>query len=99
MNKEREKNKMIIEKLMRNEVKRIKPYIPGKPIKEVKEEYGIDKIIKLASNENPLGCSERVRETILSEFNNINRYPDGFNRSLRNILAERLGVSQDMLIT
>ncbi|HLV10335.1 MAG TPA: histidinol-phosphate transaminase [Halanaerobiales bacterium] len=98
MNREGENNKMIIEKLMRNEVKRIKPYIPGKPIKEVKEEYGLENIIKLASNENPLGCSERVREIILSELDNLNRYPDGANRSLRKILSEKLEVSQDMLI-
>lgn len=87
-----------VKKMMRKEVKKIKPYIPGKPIKDVQEELGLEKIIKLASNENPLGVSKRVKEAILQEIVNINRYPDGANRSLKTVLCSKLGISPEMLV-
>ena len=42
----------------------LKPYQPGKSTDEVKRQYGLEKIMKLASNENPFGCSEKVKESI-----------------------------------
>jgi len=41
--------------IFRKELKSLKPYIPGKPVKKVMEEYGLTEVVKLASNENPLG--------------------------------------------
>ena len=84
-------------KLVREEVGAIKPYIPGKPIKEVKEEYGLDSIIKLASNENPLPVSEKVKNALAGEAEKINLYPDGATRNLREKVADKLGVDGNML--
>lgn len=47
--------------MFREVIRTISPYIPGKPISEVKRELGLEKVIKLASNENPLGPSENVK--------------------------------------
>jgi len=82
---------------VREEVKKLSNYIPGKPINEVKKEYGLSKVIKLASNENPLEVSTNVQETIIKECKRINRYPDGASRKLVNKLAEKLDISEDMI--
>lgn len=67
----------------------LRPYIPGKPVSELERELGIQGSIKLASNENPLGCSDRVREAIAAEWPQISRYPDGGGFALRNALAKK----------
>ncbi|MFW6006985.1 MAG: histidinol-phosphate transaminase [Bacillota bacterium] len=85
-------------KLVREEIGKIKPYIPGKPIKEVKEELKLDKVIKLASNENPLGVSPQVKKAIEEEVNNLNLYPDGATRTLVRELAAELEVEENMLM-
>lgn len=72
-------------------VQKIEPYIPGKPIKEVERELGIEKCVKLASNENPLGPSPKVVEAIknfLSEPALLARYPEGSGYYLKNALCE-----------
>jgi histidinol-phosphate aminotransferase len=74
------------------------PYVPGKPIAEVKRELGIDDIIKLASNENPLGPSPRVIEAMKAAVEQVGLYPEGSCFELRNALAEHLGVDGGMLI-
>lgn len=73
-------------------------YQPGKPIEEVKRELGLDEVIKLASNENPFGCSPRVRAAIEDELANISLYPDGSAAELTEVLAGHLGVGNDQLI-
>ncbi len=70
----------------------IKPYQPGKPIEEVKREMGLKKVIKLASNENPFGPSQKVLNAIKKEALNINRYPDRDCFGLRNELSAKLGL-------
>ena len=87
-----------IEKLVRKEIKEIAPYVPGKPIDEVKRFYNIEKIIKLASNENPLGCSPKVKEAIKENLDDINRYPDGSGYYLKKELAKFLNISEDEII-
>ncbi len=77
---------------------KVKPYVPGKPIEEVKREMGIRKVIKLASNENPYSPSPKVIKAIRNASVNINRYPDSGCFYLRNKLANRLKVSKDFLI-
>ncbi len=84
--------------LMREEIGTLKPYIPGKPIEEVQEEYGLERVIKLASNENPLPLSEKVREAIEKELADLNRYPDSDSRLLKKALARKLAISEDMLL-
>jgi histidinol-phosphate aminotransferase len=85
-------------KIIRREISGIKPYIPGKAIEEVKREYGLDRIIKMASNENPQGPSKLVRKIMKDAAKQINRYPDADNRSLKEELAKKLDVNKDMLI-
>ncbi|GGH24416.1 histidinol-phosphate transaminase [Paenibacillus segetis] len=73
-------------------------YQPGKPIEEVKRELGLDEVIKLASNENPYGCSPQVRAAIEAEFAQISLYPDGSAAELTEVLAGHLGVNRDQII-
>ncbi|WP_242972943.1 histidinol-phosphate transaminase [Anaeromicrobium sediminis] len=73
-------------------------YVPGKPIEEVKKEYGLDKIIKLASNENPLGPSKLAVEAIKNEAENVFVYPDAASMDLRADIAKDLGIEADNII-
>jgi histidinol-phosphate aminotransferase len=76
----------------------ISPYVPGKPIEEVQREYGIDDVIKLASNENPLGPSPLAMEAIRNWISKVSIYPDGNCFYLKRDLAAHLGVGVDQLI-
>ena len=67
---------------------KINPYIPGKPIEEVEREKGIKNIVKLASNENPLGSSPLALKAIKSALKNLNRYPDGSGFYLKQELVK-----------
>lgn len=69
----------------------LQPYHPGKPVEELERELGIGDIIKLASNENPLGTGNRAREA-LRELTDFARYPDGNGFSLKATLARYHGV-------
>lgn len=73
-------------------------YQPGKPIEEVKRELGLDDVIKLASNENPYGCSEKVKEVIVAETALLNLYPDGASQELVQALSEHYGVNRNQII-
>ena len=87
---------------MKNIVKKsilnVKPYLPGKPIDEVKREFGIKNVCKLASNENPYPPPAKVMKAIKDELKNLNRYPDGNCFYLRRALAKHLGVEEDQII-
>ncbi|MDQ0228761.1 histidinol-phosphate transaminase [Metabacillus malikii] len=76
----------------------LKPYQPGKPIEEVKKEFNLDKIVKLASNENPYGCSPKVKDAIVEEMNHLAIYPDGYSALLRTKLASHLQVEEEQII-
>ena len=58
-------------------VTKLQPYVSGKPVEELERELGIDNIVKLASNENPLGPSEKVLSAINNSVEELSRYPDG----------------------
>ncbi len=68
-------------------VQKLSPYQPGKPIEELERELGITDIIKLASNENPLGCSPRVLDAIESGLSELALYPDGNGFVLKKALS------------
>ena len=70
----------------------LRPYVPGKPLSELERELGISGSIKLASNENPLGPSSRVRAAIEQQIADLPRYPDGGAFELRRALAKRHAV-------
>jgi len=77
---------------------KIKPYVPGKPIDEVRRELGLKSVIKLASNENPYPPSPKVLAAMVSAAREVNRYPDGGCFLLRRSLARKLNVDDDQLI-
>jgi len=68
------------------------PYQPGKPISAVQRELGLKKIVKLASNENPLGPSPKAVDAMRSALSDIHRYPDGSAFELKNALSVRFGL-------
>ena len=74
-------------------VRAIAPYVPGKPVATLARERGLDPgaIIKLASNENPLGMSPRARAALLASIDDGARYPDGSCFDLREALGRRHG--------
>lgn len=74
------------------------PYQPGKSIDSVKKQYNLEQIVKLASNENPFGCSKKVLSALQSNDIGSAIYPDGYATNLRETLASFLQVNQDELI-
>ena len=84
--------------LHRQQIMEIKPYVPGKPVEEVERELGISDIIKLASNENPLGPAPAALKVMQEMINKVAAYPDGNCYYLKNALAEKLGLSFSHLI-
>jgi histidinol-phosphate aminotransferase len=80
-------------------VRAIPPYIAGRPIAAVAREFGLDesKIVKLASNENPLGMSPLARRAIMTLAADPARYPDPDGYALKHALAAKLGVPVDFL--
>ena len=74
-------------------IKALTPYLPGKPVEELERELGIGNADKLASNENPLGCSPLARDAMLRASERIALYPDANGYYLKNRLAQKLGVA------
>jgi len=82
---------------------RIPLYMPGKPIQEVQRELGINRVVKLASNENPWGPTEAVKARVASvisgsEFEGLGLYPVSDGHYLRKRIAERRGVALDRVV-
>lgn len=80
-------------------VQKLSPYVPGKPVETLARELGLDPagIVKLASNENPLGPSPRALEAIRAALGEITRYPDGSGFALKAKLAERFGLRSEQI--
>ncbi len=76
----------------------LEPYQPGKPIEELQREFGFEDVVKLASNENPLGPSPKAQEAILAAASRVHRYPDGASYALREELSSRLDVDAGQLV-
>ena len=81
-------------------VRAIAPYQPGKPIAELARELGLEEagIVKLASNENPLGVSPLAQRAIREALDGLARYPDGNGFELKQALAARYGVAQECIV-
>jgi len=81
-------------------IEHLKTYEPGKPIELVVREFGIDPadIVKLASNENPFGCSPKAAEAVRRSADRMFRYPDDTMGELKCALSERFGVEPSNLI-
>jgi histidinol-phosphate aminotransferase len=76
----------------------LRPYVPGKPIEELQRELGLSRVVKLASNENPIGPSPKALAVLSEVAATLNRYPDGGAHQLRTALAERWKVHLDQVI-
>jgi histidinol-phosphate aminotransferase len=83
--------------LVPDHIETLKPYVPGKPIEETEREYGITGVIKLASNENPLGPSPLAVRAIEAAARHVNLYPDGASFYLVGRLAQFLGVDREQV--
>ena len=75
----------------------LNPYEPGRSIDEVVAEYKPDKVVKLASNENPLGPSPKAAH-ILSQANNLHLYPDGDSKKLKSLIATHEALTEKNII-
>ena len=84
-------------KLAQPGITELSPYKPGKPVEELERELGISDIIKLASNENPLGPSRVVIESISGQLAELARYPDGSAYRLKDKLQAKLGIDPAMV--
>ncbi len=69
----------------------------GKPNSELERELGITDIVKLASNENPLGCSDKVKEAVTAAIAEIGRYPDGGGFILKDQIHKQFGFAHDRI--
>jgi histidinol-phosphate aminotransferase len=83
--------------LVNEGVRGLTPYQPGKPIEELERELGLTHIIKLASNESPLGPSPKARAMALVGLDELSRYPDGGGADLRAALADIHAVAGECL--
>ncbi|HEV2007339.1 MAG TPA: aminotransferase class I/II-fold pyridoxal phosphate-dependent enzyme, partial [Burkholderiales bacterium] len=81
-------------------IRSIAPYQPGKPISELARELGLDPdgIIKLASNENPLGVSPLAMRAMQEALADVARYPDGSGFELKHALSQRYGVELAQIV-
>ena len=84
--------------IFRNELSAFQPYVQGKPIEAVRREYGLDRIEKLASNENQFGPAPKAVEAIKAELPELIFYPESYPFDLMRELAEALGVPQEQLV-
>ncbi len=87
-----------MKKLNRSHIEDIKTYEPGKPIEEVQRELGIKNVIKMASNENPLGPSPKALARARKALGSVNRYPDSACFYLRKALAKKHRVNPENII-
>lgn len=87
----------MIEKLVRKNIHAFQPYIPGKPINEVKRELGLKDVIKLASNENPLGPSAKALQALKKGLKDVFLYPDS-GILLKQKIAKKTGLKPSQVI-
>jgi histidinol-phosphate aminotransferase len=78
-------------------VQHLSPYIPGKPVEELERELGLTGVVKLASNENPLGPAPSVLQVIQNSVSELTRYPDGSGFRLKQALAVKYQLSPEQI--
>ena len=89
-----------IVKLAPSYIRSIAPYVGGKPISDLAREMGLDpnQIVKLASNENPLGVSPNAHMAMMDAIDDIARYPDGNSVELRQAVSEKFKLAPEQLV-
>ncbi len=85
--------------LVPEHIESLQPYKAGKPMEESQREFGFNKIIKLASNENPLGVSPKALQAMQNYLKNVNRYPNPDSYYLKKALAKLFQVKPNNVIT
>ncbi len=80
------------------QIKALKAYVPGLSIEEIREKYGLENIVKMASNENALGVSPLVQERLQKHAAHVFRYPQGGNPRLVQALAKKHGVDAKRIV-
>ncbi|MFC2131416.1 histidinol-phosphate transaminase [Bacteroidota bacterium] len=85
--------------LVPKHIQELQPYDPGRPIEDVMQEFGLKRVIKLASNENPLGVSPQAIQAMLGSIHQIHRYPDVACKILRSKLSEIHNLKVENIIT
>jgi histidinol-phosphate aminotransferase len=83
--------------VVRPALQAIVPYEPGKPVEEVQRELGLERVVKLASNEGPFGPFPAALEAMERSLLDLNRYPDSGGYALREALAARHGVASELV--
>lgn len=84
--------------MVRKEILGLSSYKAGKPISEVKRELGLDQVVKLASNENALGCSPKVKEALRELVDETHMYPDAANHELKDAISAKLGINLQQIV-
>ncbi len=82
----------------RDIINEIFPYKPGKPVAEVQRELGLDKVVKLASNENNLGPSPKAVAAMMDALSGVHEYPEGSGYYLVKAIAEKYGLAFDQIV-
>jgi len=83
---------------IRSNILQMQPYLPGKPIEEVKRELGLSRVIKLASNENPFGPSPKAIAAVREAAEKMHIYPDGASHDLKEAISKKLDLPFENLI-
>ena len=89
---------LLMKRLVSEHIKNAKLYPPGRPLEEVKREYGIEKIVKLNSNENSLGPSPMAIKAVVGSARDVHRYPDNSAFYLTRRLADKYGVLPEQIM-
>src|SRR5690625_3707468 len=79
-------------------LQKMAPYQPGKSAEQIKRKYDVEKIVKLASNENPYGYSPKIKKSLQNYSFDLAYYPDGYATKLRTALSQRLSVTNEQLV-
>lgn len=87
-----------MEKKFKKYINSVHPYQPGKPIREVQRELGLSHVVKMASNENPLGPSPKAVDAMKEALSEAHFYPEGSCFYLAKTLSEKLGLPTEQLI-
>jgi histidinol-phosphate aminotransferase len=90
--------KFDVERLIREEVKDLPVYSPGKSPEEVAREFGLEDCVKMASNENPLGPSPMAVEAAKAALSTMSIYPDGSSSELKEAISRKLGIETEFIL-
>ena len=88
---------MNLKELLNSGITELSPYEPGKPIEDLERELGLEDIVKIASNENPIGPSPLALKKIQDYLEDLHRYPDGNSFNLKRALSEKFNLQEDRL--